>query len=92
MEKFYIARNEDVKKEFDANGFSCTELLPGTYEGGIRNYKCFLKPGCEVSPTLYADKTVLFFFGQGVGYIRDAEAAYNITELSFYAPKFDQCP
>ena len=91
MEKFYIARNEDIAKEFDAQGFACTELLPGTYDGGIRNFKCWLKPGKSVSPRMYADKTVLFFFGQGTGYICDAESSYNITELSFYAPNFDRC-
>lgn len=91
MEKYYIARNEEMAKEFNDNGYACTELLPGTYEGGIRNYKCFLKAGCEVAPETYADKTVLFFFGQGKGYVTDAEAAYNITELSFYAPNFDKC-
>lgn len=91
MEKFYVARQKDIVKEFDEHGFSCTELLPGTYEGGIKNYMCYLKPGCEVSPKMYADKTVIFFFGQGVGYIYDQEAAYNITELSFYAPNFDKC-
>ena len=92
MEKFYIARNEDIAWQYDEHGYACAELLPGTYDGGIRNYKCFLKAGCEVSPALYADKTVILMFGKGCGYVTDAEAAYNITELSFYAPNFDRCP
>lgn len=91
MEKFYIARNEDIAVNYDDNGYACTELLPGTYDGGIKNYKCFLKAGSTVTPKMYADKTVLFFFGKGKGYVTDAEAAYNITELSFYAPNFDKC-
>lgn len=92
MEKVYIARNEDIKPVFDANGYACVELLPGTYDGGIRNYKCFLKAGCDVSPEMYSDKTVLFFFGFGKGYITDSESAYNITEVAFYAPYFEKCP
>jgi len=92
VKKYFIARKEDIKVDFDANGYSCIELLPGTYDGGVRNYMCHLKAGSEVSPQMYADKTVVFFFGQGKGYVTDAEAAYNITELSFYAPNFDKSP
>ena len=89
---FYVARNEDIRVEYNADGFARTELLPGTYDGGVRNYKCFLKAGCQVEPECYADKLVLLFFGKGEGYVADASAAHAITELSFYAPKFDQCP
>ncbi len=92
MEKYYIARPEDLDLTFDENGFACAELLPGTYDGGIRNYMCRLKPGCSVSPEMYADKTVLFMFGFGKGYICDSETSYNINEVSFYFPNFDQCP
>lgn len=91
MEKFYIARSGDIPCSYDASGFACTELLPGTYDGGIRNYKCFLRAGSEKSPRMYADKTVLFFFGKGRGYVTDAESSYNITELAFYGPNFDRC-
>ena len=92
MEKFYIARNEDIHPVFNEDGYASVELLPGTYDGGIRNYKCFLKSGSEIKPELYTDKTVLFFFGFGKGYLTDAEAAYNIREVAFYAPYFDKCP
>lgn len=33
--------------EYDANGIAVSELLPGSYDGGIRNYRYNLKP--EVS-------------------------------------------
>ena len=35
---FYVARNEDIRVEYNADGFARTELLPGTYDGGVRNY------------------------------------------------------
>ena len=91
MEKYYIAHNDEIVANYDANGYACTELLAGTYDGGIRNYKCFLKAGSEIAPEMFEDKTVIFFFGKGRGYVYDQEAAYNITELSFYAPNFDKC-
>ena len=65
----YIAQKEDLVSEYDDSGFAKKEALPGTYEGGIRNYKCFLKAGCQVEPEMYEDKLVLFFFGKGTGYI-----------------------
>ncbi|WP_367925735.1 hypothetical protein, partial [uncultured Ruthenibacterium sp.] len=90
--EFYVARNEDLKWEYDESGFARTELLPGTHDGSIRNYKCFLKAGCSVSPELYADKLVLLFFGKGTGYVADGKGANAIEELCFYSPEFDKNP
>ena len=55
----HIARNEDVIPKYDEAGFSRVEVLAGTYDGGIRNYKCFLKAGSKVSPEVYGDRLVL---------------------------------
>ena len=88
----YIAHNEDLVSEYDDTGFAKKEALPGTYEGGIRNYKCFLKAGCQVTPEMYEDKLVLFFFGKGKGYITDQKGAYSIEELCFYVPEFNKTP
>ena len=88
----YIAHNEDLVSEYDDTGFAKKEALPGTYEGGIRNYKCFLKAGCQVTPEMYEDKLVLFFFGKGKGYITDQKGAYSIEELCFYVPEFNRTP
>ena len=90
MKYAYIAREADMKQEFDANGFACCELLPGSYDGGIRNYKCWLKAGCQVSPELRAKDTVLLMFGKGKGYITSASQMHFITEPSFYVPAFAQ--
>ena len=88
----HIARNEDVIPKYDEAGFSRVEVLAGTYDGGIRNYKCFLKAGSKVSPEVYGDRLVLFFFGKGRGYVSDATDAHHIEELCFYAPHFDKVP
>lgn len=90
MSKCYVVKNEEIIPNYNENGFYMTELLPGTYEGGIRNYKCFLKAGCEISPELRRDETVLLMFGKGRGYVRSAKGVHNITELAFYVPDFDK--
>lgn len=85
----YLVRSEEIPQNYNQNGLAISELLAGTYAGGIKNFKCFLKAGCKMSPEAYKDKQVIFFFGKGKGYICDDEASYNITELAFYAPNFD---
>lgn len=92
MEKYYLVKAEDIPKDYDEHGFAMSELLAGTYEGGIKNYKCFLKAGCSVSPELYSDRTVLCMFGKGTGYVSSKSGTNRITELCFYAPDFDREP
>lgn len=88
--KFYVAHDEDLQKTFNQNGFAMCELLPGTYKGGIRNYKCWLKAGNAVAPDLHADETVLLMFGKGKGYITSGKNLFTVDEPSFYAPNFDR--
>lgn len=90
MAQYYIARDEELKKEFDENGFAMTEVLPGTYQGGIKNYKCWLKAGSEIAPQLLADKMVVIMFGKGKGYIYSDSRMDRITEPSFYVPDFNK--
>lgn len=92
MEKYYLVKAGDIPQAYNDSGFAMSELLAGTYEGGIRNYKCFLKAGCEVSPNLCKEDTVLLMFGKGTGYIYSKNDMHNISELSFYAPDFDKEP
>ena len=92
MSKYFIARNEDITIKYKEDGFFMTEVLAGSYDGGIRNYKCFLRAGSEIRPALYREETVVYMFGKGRGYITDTKEAHNITELSFYLPNFDQDP
>ena len=90
MQKVYALHNEDFRVEYDQNGFYMTELLPDTYNGGIRNFKCFLKAGSEYKPELQAKETVLLMFGKGKGYIASKKHLFNITEVAVYAADFDK--
>lgn len=92
MAGYYMVRDEEIEKKFDENGFFMTEVLKGTYDGGIRHYKCFLKAGCRVSPELFAEETVVVMFGKGKGYITSDCNLFQITEPAFYAPEFDKEP
>ena len=87
---YYVVKAEEIEANYDAGGFAKTELLSGVYDGGIRSYKCFLKAGAAVTPELYADKTVVIFFGKGCGELEDCDGVHKITELSFYVPFMDQ--
>ena len=58
------------------------EMLPGTFPGA-HNYKCFLKAGHDVQPEKYADKTAVYCFTAGKGYVTTDKFARNITELAF---------
>ena len=49
-----IVKKEEMAPQYDANGFSRMEMLPGTFPGA-HNYKCFLKAGHDVQPEKYAD-------------------------------------
>lgn len=81
-----IERAENIAKDFQ-NGFSETELLPGTYPG-IQNYKCFLKAGTKLTLRAYQDieKAILYVFSRGRGYITTEKGAFNVEELSFFMP------
>ena len=56
-----IVKKEEMAPQYDANGFSRMEMLPGTFPGA-HNYKCFLKAGHDVQPEKYADKTAVYCF------------------------------
>ena len=84
-----VARRSD--NPVVVNGYGEKEWLPGTHPL-VRGYKCILEKGHTVSPKLYKDKTVVFIFGKGDGYITTPHRAYNIDELSFWVPNFDADP
>jgi hypothetical protein len=81
-----VARREDNPKV--VNGYGEVEWLAGTHKL-VRGYKCILEKGHTVSPKIYKDKTVVFIFSQGTGYITSPSRAYNIDQLSFFVPNFD---
>ena len=89
---FYVEKAADIaaKAVFDVNGFAKVELLPGVYDGGIKSWKCFLKAGSRIKPELYADKSVVIFFGRGEGELTDCDGVHKITEVAFYVPFMDK--
>ncbi len=56
----------------------------------VHGYKCVLKAGHEVTPKTYKDKTVVYIFSVGKGYIRNSQRADNIEGVCFYVPDFDK--
>ena len=86
-----IQKDAEIVRNYDANGVSCVELLPGLFsDGSFKAYKYNLKAGSHVSPPQYADKAVVFIFGKGNGYIADTEGGFVVDRLCFYAPNFDK--
>ena len=59
MDNFYIARADEIRCDYDDNGFAITEVLAGSHDGSIKNYKGFLKAGAEITPELCSDKIVI---------------------------------
>lgn len=93
MSKFYIARADEIEKNYAENGFAMAELLAGSHNGSIHNYKGFLKAGAEIAPELIPDKIVIYMFGKGSGYVADLNGVHSIEEaVSFYFPDFDKNP
>ena len=84
-----IQKDTEMIRNFDANGVSCVELLPGVVDFPFKAYKYNLKKGSRVSPQQYRDKAVAFIFGKGNGYIADLKGGFVIDRLCFYAPDFD---
>ena len=71
-----IVKKEEMAPQYDANGFSRMEMLPGTFPGA-HNYKCFLKAGHDVQPEKYADKTAVYCFTAGKGYVTTDKCCFS---------------
>ena len=85
---FHYIKEADIKHEF-VDGFSMTELLPGTHEA-VRVYKCILKSGSSVKLDLYEDKFQVFAFSKGIGAIVSESNANSITEEAYFVPEFNK--
>lgn len=88
--KASMVKDADIVRNYDAAGVCSIELLPGVYDGPMRAFKYYLKPGSSVSPQQYADKAVVFIFGKGTGYICGCDGGFSIDRLCFYAPNYDK--
>lgn len=76
-------KKKDIHLEMK-NGFGQTEMLAGTYDGGVRAFRCKLEAGCQVSPEILPDTLQIFCLTDGKGAIITPERAYCIDEVSFY--------
>ncbi len=80
----------DMKENF-VNGFSKYEMLPGCHED-VKSFKCVLKRGCRVDPEMFGEteKSQIFFFTKGTGYIGTEDGAFNFNEEAVFVPLFDK--
>ena len=58
--------------------------------GGIQELQMLSEAGHKVSPELFADKSVVIFFGKGEGELTDCDGVHKITEVAFYIPFMDK--
>lgn len=78
----------DVRPKDFVNGYAEIEVLEGVHKL-VRSYKCELKAGSTVHPKLFKDSGVFYCFTSGTGYVLTKKEAYNIKELSFFCPDWD---
>lgn len=81
-----VARRVDNPKNF-SNGFA-KALWLGDVHPLVKSYKCLLKAGHSVEPEKFDNKTVVFLFSHGTGYITSKNKAYNINGVSVFIPNF----
>jgi len=83
-----VARANEGPKDLK-NGYGEVEWLNGTHKL-VHGFKCALKAGQTHKAKLYADKTIVYIFSKGVGYITTEHKAYNIDEeVCFFIPDFE---
>ena len=85
-----IVKDADIVRNYDSSGVFSLELLPGVFEGPMKAYKYYLKPGSKVVPPQFKDKAVVLIFGKGTGYIEGNDGGFRIDGLCFYAPNYDK--
>ncbi|MBE3064568.1 MAG: cupin domain-containing protein [Spirochaetes bacterium] len=84
-----VARKKDLAFKSNGKGFSFAEALHGCYEEVVMR-SCRLQAGSEYMPDLYGEKTQIFFFTKGSGYVTRPATAHNITEEAVFVPLFDK--
>ena len=85
-----IARKAELVGEFDRDGLSRVEILPGACKE-MKAFKCVLKAGSFWKPELYAykDRTQFFAFVTATGFITTETCSYNITGPANFVPNYD---
>ena len=91
MSEYFIAKDCEIEKKYDASGLFLTELFAGSYDGSVRNFKGYLKAGSDFVPELDKDHIVLYMFGKGTGYVADEVDVHKIDEeVTFYFANFEK--
>jgi len=88
MGKFYMSRDEVIMKP--CGEVMRGEMLPGSYPG-VTIYKNILKEKKRYDITTYSEtqKTQIFFFTKGKGYVGTEHGAHNITEEAVFVPLYN---
>lgn len=81
-------KKKDLNPEMK-DGFGQVEMLAGTYDGGVRAFRCKLNAGCHVSPEMIPDTLQIFCLTDGKGAVITPEGAFSIDEVSFFVPDPD---
>ena len=76
---------ENIQLVFQ-NGFAKTELLPGTYAGGVRVYRCVLKADHCVHPEIEADTLQVLCLTEGRGAITTPSKCFAVNDVSVFVP------
>lgn len=76
-------KKEDIQLNFE-NGFAQTEMLAGTYKGGVQAFRCVLKAGATVRPEMIKDTIQVLCLTSGKGAVLTDEKVYAINEVSVY--------
>lgn len=80
-----FAAKENIALAF-RDGFAMAEVLAGTYQGGVRVYRCVLKQGCSVKP-VQKEKTVqVLCFTEGTGAVTTEVKAFAVNEPAVFVP------
>jgi mannose-6-phosphate isomerase-like protein (cupin superfamily) len=80
----HYVKKEDIHLTFN-NGYAQTELLPGSYNGGVRAFRCILKTGATVSPEILHNSLQILCLTSGKGAVLTKEKVYAINEPAIYA-------
>lgn len=84
MKATHVKKDEIVLSFQD--GFAMTEVLAGTYEGGVRVYRCALQAGCSVKPQIQKDTLQILCLTDGVGAVTTPVKAFAVNEVSVFIP------
>jgi mannose-6-phosphate isomerase-like protein (cupin superfamily) len=83
----YQKKEQMVLEELE-NGIKRVEMLPGMVEG-VFTYKCQVSAGTIVELETFGDKTQIYYFTKGEGFVVTPKKAFNIEEPSLFIPNMD---